>query len=185
MNQTNSSSSYSCGCTGGAPALKRRSFMRLATAGAAIPFLAVTPVMAASGDYEAMIVSCIDPRFQKLVTAYAEKEGLTGKYSHFVFAGASVGVVAEAFKEWRVAFWDNLAASIQLHNIKKVIVINHRDCGAAKIAYGEAKVANSSVELATHSEVFKEFKIQLATKFPKLSVITGLMDQKGVLEIVA
>jgi hypothetical protein len=46
------------------------------------------------------------------------------------------GVVAPAFKDWHKAFWDNLAASIQLHHIPKVIAINHRDCGAAKIAYG-------------------------------------------------
>ena len=67
---------------------------------------------------------------------------LTGKYSQFVFAGAAIGVVAPAFKDWHKAFWDNLAATIQLHNIKKVIAINHRDCGAAKIAYGEAAVAD-------------------------------------------
>jgi carbonic anhydrase len=51
-------------------------------------------------------------------------------------------VVAPAFKSWEPAFWENLAASIQLHHIPKVIVINHRDCGAAKIAYGADKVAN-------------------------------------------
>src|SRR5437762_10698372 len=60
-----------------------------------------------------------------------------------IFAGAAIGVVAEPFKDWHKAFWDNLATSIQLHNIKKVIAINHRDCGAAKIAYGEAAVARS------------------------------------------
>ena len=32
-------------------------------------------------------------------------------------------------------FWENLEISVQLHNIKKVIVINHRDCGGAN---GEA-----------------------------------------------
>ena len=67
---------------------------------------------------------------------YTRRRGLTGKFSQFIIAGAAIGVVAEPFKDWHKAFWDNLAASIQLHNIKRVIAIDHRDCGAAKIAYG-------------------------------------------------
>lgn len=85
-----------------------------------------------------MVLSCIDPRFQELVGKYTAGRHLTGKYSQFTIAGASIGVVAPAFKDWHKTFWDNLGASIQLHSIDKVIVINHRDCGAAKIAYGEA-----------------------------------------------
>jgi hypothetical protein len=32
---------------------------------------------------------------------------------------------------------------MQLHHMPKVIAMNHRDCGAAKIAYGAEKVAKS------------------------------------------
>ena len=63
---------------------------------------------------------------------YTVEQKLTGKFSQFVIAGAAVGVVAPEFKEWHQAFWDNLGASIQLHHIKKVIAIDHRDCGAAR-----------------------------------------------------
>ena len=51
---------------------------------------------------------------------YVVNRGLAGKYSQFVFAGAAIGVVAPAFKDWHNGFWDNLSTSIQLHNIKKV-----------------------------------------------------------------
>jgi hypothetical protein len=71
-----------------------------------------------------------------------ESRRMVGKYSQCTFAGASIGVVAPAFKTWAVAFWDNLAASMQLHHIPNVIAMNNRDCGAAKIAYGADKVAN-------------------------------------------
>ena len=76
---------------------------------------------------------------------YVVNRGLAGKYSQFVFAGAAIGVVAPAFKDWHNGFWDNLSTSIQLHNIKKVVAIDHRDCGAAKIAYGAVKVANPKI----------------------------------------
>jgi carbonic anhydrase len=142
------------------------------------PFMAI----AATGHYEAMVLGCIDPRLQEPVRKYTAKQHLTGKYSQFVIAGASIGVVAEPFKDWHKAFWDNLATSIQLHNIKKVIAINHRDCGAAKIAYGEAAVATKDAETETHRKALAEFRKQVNEKQPKLGVETGLMAINGKFE---
>ena len=84
-----------------------------------------------------MVLSCIDPRFQSLVHSLLKKKKLTGKYSAFTIAGAAVGVTHSKFKKWHKTFYDNLATSIQLHKIEKLIVINHKDCGAAKIANGK------------------------------------------------
>ena len=94
-------------------------------------------------------------------------------------------MVAPAFKAWEPAFWDNLAATIQLHNVPKVIAMNHRDCGAAKIAYGEASVANREVETATHKASLMEFKKQVAERQPKLTVELGLMALDGTVETFA
>jgi carbonic anhydrase len=82
-----------------------------------------------------------------------------------------------------LAFWDNLAASIQLHNIPKVIAMNHRDCGAAKIAYGAEKVANPTIETATHKAALLEFKKQVGERQPKLAVELGLMAVGGKVEL--
>ena len=62
---------------------------------------------------------------------------LNGKYSFFTIAGSSIGVTANKFKRWHKVFWDNFETSFKLHNIKRLIVINHRDCGAAKIINGK------------------------------------------------
>ena len=145
-----------------AAALDRRWLLRAAGAGlllAAAPPLA----QAQSGKYEAMILACIDPRTQEPVCAYAAKSGLTGKYSQFVIAGAAIGVVAPKFSDWHQTFWDNLAASVQLHQIGKVIAINHRDCGAAKIAYGEAAVADPAHETETHRKALAQFRSEMAS----------------------
>ena len=93
--------------------------------------------------------------------------------------------MAPAFKDWHQTFWDNLGASIDLHSIGKVIVINHRDCGAAEIAYGEAAVANVAAETKTHQEALAEFRKQLAAHHPKLGVETGLMALYGRLEVLS
>ena len=175
----------SCSCCGDLlrGAFSRRSFVKGAAAGAAAAVLTPYFALAASGNYEAMVLSCIDPRFQKPVTDYMAKRNLTGKYSAFVFAGASIGVVAPAFKDWQKTFWDNLEASIQLHNIKSVIVINHRDCGAAKIAYGDAAVGNRDIETKTHRDALAEFRKQLGQKQAKLKAETGLMALDGKVEM--
>ena len=83
--------------------------------------------------YEAMVLSCIDPRFQTKVYKYLKNKKLTGKYSSFTIAGAGVGVTHKKFKNWQSTFLENLSTSIKIHKIKKLIVINHEDCGAAKI----------------------------------------------------
>lgn len=163
----------------------RRHFLHVAASGLIVTAFAPSRALAASGKYEAMVLSCIDPRFQAPVSKYTAGRKLTDKYSQFTIAGASIGVVAPAFKDWHKAFWDNLAASIELHDIGKVIAINHRDCGAAKIAYGEAAVANAAAETKTHRDALAEFRKQLAARHPKLGVETGLMALDGKLETTA
>ncbi len=126
-----------------------------------------------------MLLTCIDPRFPGSTFKYMQGRKLVGKYSQFSFAGASIGAVAPAFKAWEPAFWDNLATSVQLHHIKKVIVLNHRDCGAAKIAYGPEKVANKTIETETHKSALMEFKKQVGEKQSNLKVELGLMALDG------
>ncbi len=134
--------------------------------------------------YEAMVLACIDPRLQTPVSQYTAGRDLTGKYSQFTIAGAAIGVVAPAFEAWHETFWQNLAASIQLHGINKVIVINHRDCSAAKMAYGEEAVATPAAEAKTHLIALAEFRQQLAGRHPKLGVETGLMALDGTFEVL-
>jgi len=168
-----------CGCGAHAASrLDRRFLLRAAGAGV---LLAASPrlVRAASGKYEAMILACIDPRTQEPVCSYAAKHGLTGQYSQFAIAGAAIGVVAPKFADWHKTFWDNLAATIELHSIKKVIAINHRDCGAAKIAYGDASIATPEKENETHRAALAEFRKQVGQRQPKLAVETGLMALDG------
>jgi len=120
-------------------------------------------------EYEAMVLSCIDPRFQPKVYKYLKAKNLTGKYSAFTIAGAAIGVTHQKFKKWHSTFWENLETSIKLHKIKKLIVINHKDCGAAKIANKEKRF-NEAIENKIHKESFKNIKKTLKKKYPNLKV---------------
>jgi carbonic anhydrase len=127
-----------------------------------------------SKKFKAMVLSCMDPRFQPKIFNYLKKRKLSGQYSAFTIAGAAVGVTHTKFKKWHNVFFDNLSASIQLHKIEKLIVINHQDCGAAKIANSK-KEFNNKVETDIHKVSFKKLKSNLRKKFPKLKIEFNVM----------
>ena len=124
-----------------------------------------------------MVLSCMDPRFQAKVFNYLRSKKLIGKYSSFTIAGAAIGVTHKKFRKWHSTFWDNLETSIKLHKISKLIVINHKDCGAAKIAY-KGKKFNSSIEDKIHKESFKNIKKTLKKKHPNLKVSFKTLSKK-------
>ena len=127
--------------------------------------------------YEAMVLSCMDPRFQPKVFKYLKAKKLTGKYSSFTIAGAAIGVTHKKFKKWHSTFIDNLSTSVKLHKINKLIVINHRDCGAAKIVNGKKKFT-SIIENKIHKDSFKVIKKTLNKKFPNLKIYFKILSLK-------
>ncbi|MEL0247107.1 MAG: carbonic anhydrase, partial [Alphaproteobacteria bacterium] len=96
-------------------------------------------------------------------------------------AGSAIGVTANKFKKWHKAFWDNIETSIKLHQIKKLIVINHRDCGAAKIINGN-KLFDKSNETKIHKDSFKKIKFKFKKKYPKLKIELKLISLNKKIE---
>ena len=125
--------------------------------------------------YQAMVLSCIDPRFQPIVYNYLKRKKLNGKYSSFTIAGSAIGVTSPDFKKWHKTFWDNLEISIRLHGIKKLIVINHSDCGAAKII-NRKKIFNELIETKIHENSLSKIKKKLKNKYSNLKIETILIS---------
>ena len=123
-----------------------------------------------------MVLSCMDPRFQLPVFKFIKKKNLIRKHSSFTIAGAAVGVTHNKFKKWHKAFIDNLAASIQLHKIEKLIVVNHEDCGAIKLAENK----KNYIEDEIHKNSFQKLKKVINKNFPKLKLEFYILrlDQK-------
>ena len=125
--------------------------------------------------FKAMVLSCMDPRFQPLVFNYLKKKKLNGKYSAFTIAGSAIGVTHNKFKKWHSVFLENLSTSIKLHKIEKLIVINHTDCGAAKIVNGNKKF-DSLIEDNIHKSSFIEIKRKIKKQFPKIKIDLNLIS---------
>ena len=128
-----------------------------------------------------MVLSCIDPRFQPIINNYLKKKKLNGKYSSFTIAGSAIGVTANKFKRWHKTFWDNFDTSVKLHNIRKLIVINHRDCGAAKVINGK-KIFNKLNETKIHQNSFIKIKKKFKKKYPKLKIELKLISLNRKIE---
>ena len=121
-----------------------------------------------------MVLSCIDPRFQPIVYNYLKKKKQIGKYSSFTIAGSAIGVTANKFQDWHKVFWENFDTSVKLHKIKKLIVINHRDCGVAKIINGKKEFSKIN-ETEVHKNSFKKMKKILLKLFLALkNILRGL-----------
>ena len=125
--------------------------------------------------YKAMVLSCIDPRFQPLVYNFLKRKKLIGKFSAFTIAGGAIGVTHKRFKNWHSVFLENLSTSIQLHKIERLIVINHTDCGAARIV-NENKKFNSLSENNIHKISLYKIKQKVEKKFRKLKVDLNLIS---------
>ncbi len=192
---TADTSAYSCLCCGPnslSTGHTRRGFLSLGTAALAGGLLATAagPSQAASGNYEAMLVNCIDPRFTTLSWQYMgllhgiARDKLADNYSQFVFAGGPIGAIHPKFAAWHNTFWENLDITVSLHHIPRVVALTHRDCGAAKLAFGDAKVATKEEETHAHAEALMAFRAAVIKRQPKLSVITGIMDLTGKVDLI-
>ncbi|MGH7066673.1 MAG: hypothetical protein ACREFO_15870 [Acetobacteraceae bacterium] len=170
-----------CGCAACAPPygreLARRAVLGgLILAGAALGTAPSTARAAGSSPYKAMLLSCVDPRTQAPVAAWMNDAvpqshtiSLTGLYSQFTIAGAAVGVVAPSFPAaWGATFWDNFGASIELHRIENLIVVDHSNCGALGIAYGRDILDDPKRELAQHVKDVTELKRELTLRHPNV-----------------
>lgn len=165
--------------------LSRRGFVKLALGAGAALWCSFKPsAVFAAGNTEALLLSCMDFRLVDDIVRYMDGRGLTNNYDHVVLAGASLGVLQDKNVSWGQTFWDHVGVAIDLHHIKKIIVLDHRDCGAYKVFVGPDHAKDRASETAAHAAKLNALKTQIAAKFPKLGVELLLMDLDGKVETV-
>lgn len=70
---------------------------------------------------DALVVSCIDFRFQKYIRSWLDKNLANKTFDYIGFAGCT--------KDLETVL-KQIAISVRLHHIKQIILIHHEDCGA-------------------------------------------------------
>jgi len=139
----------------------------------------------AADEAEALLLSCMDYRLTDQTTRYMDKRGLKNKYDHIILAGAALGALTEKFPAWNQTFWDHVDVAGDLHKIRKVIVLDHRDCGAYKVLLGEDFAKDPAKETAIHATQLKRLRTMIKEKYPALGVELLLMALDGKVQTIS
>jgi hypothetical protein len=124
----------------------------------------------------------MDYRLVGAVADYLDGRGLRGKYDQITLAGGAIGVMSDQTTAWAKTFWQHVALARKLHGIRKVIIIDHRDCGACKAFVSTDCADIREVETVTHMKWMEALANEIAKREPGLEVETLLMDLDGSVE---
>ncbi len=174
-------------CCGSLRHNSRRTFLKIAGLGAGAALMApLIPGSARAGsDVEALLLSCMDYRLVDDTARYMDRRGLTNNYDHVILAGASLGALTDQKKAWGEAFWDHVAVARQLHRIKRVMVLDHRDCGAYRVFLGPDVASDPEKETAVHTAQLRALGTEIKARHPDLEVELLLMALDGSVEVIA
>lgn len=134
---------------------------------------------AAAHTAEALLLSCMDYRLIDDITRYMDGRGLTNRYDHIVLAGASLGALADYSKQWKETFWEHLKIASDLHHIKKVILMDHRDCGAYKVILKADFSKDPQLETRIHAKFLRDLMAAIHKRHPDLEVERLMMNLDG------
>jgi hypothetical protein len=139
-------------------------------------------VPSGTGQADALLLSCIDYRLPGKIARYMEGRGLAANYDHAVLAGASLGATTQRFPHWGQTFRDHLELAIELHNIRRVILLDHRECGSYRVIFGTNLAGDE--EKAQHARELHRLKEAILAAYPALAVETLLMSLDGSVETI-
>jgi carbonic anhydrase len=162
-------------------AFSRRHFGRLALGAAG---LVAFPLRAAASNVTALGLTCIDYRLVDDAAAFFDKLGLKNDYDEVALAGAALAAVSPKFLSSNKAFWDHVNIAKTLHHVHKIVVLDHRDCGAYKVAFGSKFAAEHDAETAQHKAVMLQMQALLKKRHPDLESEFHLMALDGSAERV-
>jgi carbonic anhydrase len=134
---------------------------------------------------EALLLSCMDYRLIDDITRYMDGRGMTNQYDHIVLAGASLGALTNYCKEWNKTFWEHLKIATDLHHVKKVILMDHRDCGAYKVILKADFSKDPQMETRVHSKFLRDLMVEIHKRYPELEVERSMMNLDGTVQKIA
>lgn len=114
---------------------------------------------------EAVVLSCIDFRFWESVSKFVKNDlGI----EDFDLASIPGGVKSINESDCDGVAGGCVKIPCELHNVKKIILVNHKDCGAYG---GSSNFENSDKEDSYHIEELKKAKEIISKKYPDKEVL--------------
>jgi len=116
---------------------------------------------------ELLVIHCLDWRLQSGLHEWLREKGYQGKYDQVAVAGGAKDLVSSASAEKKYFLIEQIDNSVFLHNIQKVFLIHHNDCGAYG---GRAAFASDTAEKIAHLTDMEIAQEIIETKYPQLTV---------------
>ena len=136
-----------------------------------------------TGKADALLLTCIDYRLPGKIARYMEGRGLVANYDHMILAGASLGATNSLYPHWGQSFWDHLDLAVRLHDINRVIILDHRECGSYRVIFGTN--LSGDEEKAQHTRELHRLAGAIRAAHPEITVETLLMELDGTAETIA
>lgn len=115
---------------------------------------------------QAIIITCIDFRFQEAINQWISKNFAPKTFDRVSLAGGVKNLET---------IMGQIDIAVRLHHIKKVVLINHEDCGA----YGPEGTVDH------HVRDLKQVKKQILEQFPNLRVETYYLHLDDTFEPIS
>lgn len=126
-----------------------------------------------------LLIRCMDFRLNKETKKWIEESGLfIGGFDIISLAGASKDIV-DGNEEVKNNFLKHVGVSVDLHQVEKIIIFHHSDCGAYALDY---KFGSLEEEKKKQLEDMKKAKEIILEKYSGVKVVFvwgELRDEEG------
>jgi len=144
--------------------ISRRGFATMAAVGAGLSLLPIR-ARAAGVAVEAVCIMCIDYRLVDEGVKFFDGELEHKPYDLVALAGASLAGVSQMFPASVDALWNHITIAHTLHSIKRVLVLDHRKCGAYEQEFGQHYNQDGGAgEFAQHQQVMQRMRTQFRAR---------------------
>lgn len=149
----------------------------------------LAPSLRAQEKPSILLLTCMDYRYAQRIIDVMDHADLRRKYDTFILAGAAAG--ANQNKIWRQALVEHIRVARQIkHPIDRLIILEHRDCGAYKEFFKlDWSKVTPPVEAASHKEqvslLITDLKKEFENEIPNLKIDSFLLtrDEDDVLHV--
>jgi hypothetical protein len=131
---------------------------------------------------DAVVISCFDHRFHLAIRKFLKRRGIVSPDS-IALAGGAKSLASPSSEHERAFVLEQVTTSQRLHGSRRVILMNHSDCGA----YGGLAKFNGdfAFEARQHCLELKQAAAVLRQEIPDLAVECFFVAFDGVLEATA
>ncbi len=120
----------------------------------------------ARGETEVFLLSCLDPTMSEVAHGYMRTRGLAAYYDHLALPGGAHGALKGLRKGWGQAFWEHLDLAVELHHIRRVMVMDHRTCAL-------------HAGCTSHCRAMRRLEADIQERHPGLEVELLLLSPQG------